>query len=237
VKEMKKYLVCSVVLLFLLSFSASATMITSPVTIGVGGMYPDITIDGNGQIVFDSQGGAGSGGQLKFTANDLQITYSSTPGDVEFLAGLVDFELVVNIDGAGTITTGSMMTETAIADFTLYKPVGAPHNYFMGETVLSGPVVKMQWDNTAGNGRYGFQINPVSGEFVNDFWPDVAMNIFGYSETHTWPGPDWWNGDDFTLDKCKANKAAVPEPSTLLLLGFGLVGVAGYAWRRKKKQS
>jgi hypothetical protein len=232
---MKKYLVCSVVLLFLLSFSAGATIIQSPVTISTAGLYPDITVDGNGKIEFVSYG-PGGGGTLTFNANDLQIAYSATLGDVEFLGGLADFKLEVEINNLGIITSG-YMEEIALEDFTLYKPSGGPYSYTKGETVLYGPVALMQWDNTGGTARYGFQIDPVSGEFVDDFWPPYAINIFGISESHSWSSSEWWKGGDFVLDKCKADKVATPEPSTLLLLGFGLVGVAGYAWRRKKKQS
>jgi hypothetical protein len=40
---------------------------------------------------------------------------------------------------------------------------------------------------------------------------------------------------DITSFNAESN-VAIPEPTTLILFGFGLVGVAGFAWHRKKKQ-
>jgi hypothetical protein len=232
---MKKYLVCSMILLFLLSFSAGATSIIEGRTLSVAGLYPDITIDSSADIVFTSAG-VGGGGTLIYTANDLIITYAS--GDFDPLAGKVDFTLTMTINNLGQITSGSM-EEEVVSAFTLQNVPGGPHSYAVGETVLSGPVTGMQWENSGGIGLFGFIIQPLSGEFVNDgFWPGApATYIVGRSDEDPWPGPAWWNGGDFELNKAKANKAPTPEPSTILLLGFGLVGAAGYAWRRKKKQS
>jgi hypothetical protein len=131
----------------------------------------------------------------------------------------------------GTLTI--MLTDT---DFT-----GVVPGFFssLNGTLVPGSIsLDTYYDN--GNGEFALttqvgNIGPLLGPApVGDTDSGLASVTPPYSLTMVSNVVHTAGGDRTTFD---ATISGVPEPSTLLLLGFGLAGVAGFAWRRKKKQS
>ena len=106
-----------------------------------------------------------------------------------------------------------------------YDPVGASMNVNMSD------------------GKFGswFQDTPAvyEAENADRFWdiPLIWTESFSMALATTSPGPNnttvltIWGGYQWGF---KATIVESPEPSTLTLLGTGIVGLVGYAWRRRK---
>lgn len=223
---MKKFTVLLAIGLLLCAFStAKADLIGVISSLG----YPDISFNNSGFITYNA-----TSDTFAITAQDLKLVMSQGGSQI-FLSGPnlnTDISLTITVDSGGNLVGTGIMTEiltegSITVDGHDYSAALAP------VTLLSGTVFNFGWGEGSLVGQFDFLLNNLGGAFINDgIWPvSYPTGIFAYAETlNGWTG-SWDN--DFRLDKVKGDKASVvPEPATMLLLGSGLLGLAGYG--RKK---
>jgi lysophospholipase L1-like esterase len=79
------------------------------------------------------------------------------------------------------------------------------------------------------------QIAPAFGATYVDFYSVVNGHVLDLTN-HQVPGGGHLNQAGYSA-VALALDAAVPEPASLAMLGVGLVGVAGYGWRRRRVEA
>jgi hypothetical protein len=209
----KVLLITSISLLsiFLMPCSSTATLI------GLDLIVPDITSNSTGKYSYD----AGTN-LFSSTATPFIITFDGinfTP----ITGGSYSAKFYVNesgnfaggVDGYDLIISGS------------FSYGGKDYS----GTLIAGEVTNFGWLNIPGPyAIFDFSFDATGGalkDLYNGAWGDVLT-----SESSTFTGN--WN-KSHSGKKVKHDTAPLPEPDTILLFGFGIVGIAVFGRRKRGK--
>ncbi|MCF8067431.1 MAG: PEP-CTERM sorting domain-containing protein [Desulfobacterales bacterium] len=176
--------------------------------------------------------GVASATVLTFDDTSYQGTYW---GDME--AGYGGFNWSSNFDvyyGPGV--GGGYNSSTVSGDFAAFNSYGIDVSLSNGDFDWTGAWFSDPHDNTLlnvtgsldGTILYyeNIQLSYASPQWFQADWMGIDTIAFNLN------GNDWFTMDDFTFNE--GAPSPVPEPATMLLLGLGLLGVAGVARKKHK---
>jgi len=216
---------------------------------------PDILYDAGGTISYD----AGTD-LFELIAWDKTL-YLEKPGSGIDISDKVRFGLAICVDENGNFTGGVTghtytwdgtsitsdydMVEYVVEDFS-FEWNGTTYKFEAGDIFLAAEVLAFGWDEV-NKKTFDFLFGPVSGKLVTTYLhydgTEWITKTDGYNLWPTTPPTgayvdtsqamtDWKSNWDVLTDK--GDKVPTPELATLLLLGSGLIGLAGLGRRKFK---
>lgn len=199
------------------------------------GRYPNIFFDNGGSIVYDYNPSTGHGTFTLVNVYDLKLT-EEAGGSVTDLksTSIITMEINLVLTASGELVSGTMAETLKSGWITIggytYESTSSTTDDIV---LLSGTVEDFGFFDEGQVSRFDMIVGSLEGALVSSgYWPDEYDTGVVIR-----PDPSSWDGafdHDFVIATAKGNKAPLPEPTTVVLLGLGLAGVGAMGRMRRR---